>query len=290
MMEQKNQNETNDTGLSNEELNIFSELSGDLDFWEEKISINQGPQKKDLEYYLKLFWNIFLWVNILWILWIVLFYVFLHIQNSQNQFDKSYLNAFCGILLPEEHQYKFGSSCSWVKSLLVNVSWENEKLKTETVQELNSLVDWIYQMDNFINSKEVAFLLDKKSSKLNVLDILNDFDKMKNDFLDSDKKSIDCKDIKMKNDNTVTFECFAYSSNWDMNIKSASWKKIEWTSITLAASFLDFIQNNPSYNFKLLEKQTDFTAESLIWEWNFVKSTKFSFVLEYNNLKNSLSQ
>jgi hypothetical protein len=44
------------------------------------------------------------------------------------------------------------------------------------------LTEDIYAIDNFIYSKEVTFLMDAKVNKLNTINIMNDFDKMKNDF------------------------------------------------------------------------------------------------------------
>lgn len=290
MMEQKNQNDLDNQWLTQDELNIFSEFSWEVDFWDQKVSLNKEVEKKDLEYYLKLTSNILLWLNIVWILLTLIFFSYFKVQNSETQFDKSYLNLFCPILLWEDSQNIIWVNCSSTKALLVNLSTEIENLSNNTVTKLNSLIWDVYSLDNFINTKEVEFLLEKKNDKTPVLEILNDFDKMKNYFLDWDKKAIDCKNIEIQSGNLVKFECYSYSSDWDMNIKSNLWNKVQWTSITLAASFLNFIENNPIYNFKIIEKQTDFTSESLIWEWNYVKSTKFSFVLQYNNIKNTLNQ
>jgi len=34
--------------------------------------------------------------------------------------------------------------------------------------------------------------------------------------------------------------------------------------MTIAASFLNFIEKNPNYKFRLLEKQKEFTSENIL--------------------------
>jgi hypothetical protein len=40
----------------------------------------------------------------------------------------------------------------------------------------------IYNFEKFTNSKEMTFLMENKSNRLRVLDILHDFDNLKNEF------------------------------------------------------------------------------------------------------------
>jgi hypothetical protein len=69
-----------------------------------------------------------------------------------------------------------------VSSLSNDYKSRTEKLKNDIVSSLSLLSEDIYAIDNFIYSKEITFLMDAKVNKLNILNILNDFDKLKNDF------------------------------------------------------------------------------------------------------------
>jgi hypothetical protein len=75
-----------------------------------------------------------------------------------------------------------GDYCSSVASLSQDYKSKTEKLKNDIISSLSLLTEDIYAIDNFIYSKEVTFLMDAKVNKLNSVNILNDFDKMKNDF------------------------------------------------------------------------------------------------------------
>jgi hypothetical protein len=72
-------------------------------------------------------------------------------------------------------------------------------------------------MKDFINSKEVVFLLDASENKKNPLDMLVRFDELKNSFLETDKLKIQCNDLEVT-DNELKAKCFAYSSAWDRTI------------------------------------------------------------------------
>jgi hypothetical protein len=132
-----------------------------------------------------------------------------------------------------------------------------------------------------------------------VLDMLNDFDNLKNDFSGGDKWMLNCYQISITKDAVLSVSCDVNSSSWEVSDNNWKWiiwfswdrnsSVIEWTSISAAASFLNFIEKNPKYNFQLLEKQKTFSSESIVWEWVYVKKTNIKFKLKYNNLKNSLS-
>lgn len=277
--------------------NIFAELSWELDFGEnkeEKIEI-----KKDKIYYLKLYWVVFWYVNIFVLVIVVILYSFLSIQNNSSLYSKSYLDPFCFILLSDEMK-NTGDYCSSVSGLLQDYNTKTSTFKSEVVKKISTSINDIYSIENFTNSKEVTFLLDSKASRLKVLNMLNDFDNLKNDFTWMDKKRIICNQITISNDSTMDISCDINSSSWEVSDWNWNWiiwyswdrknQLIEWTSVTIASSFLNFIEKNPEYNFQLIEKPKSFSIESVVWEeTSYVKKTTIRFKLKYNNIKNNLS-
>ena len=295
MFEENTQKTNAEQSLSQEELNIFKEFSWELDFWPEKVSLYKEEVKKDKQYYLKLSNNIFSVLNIVLWFFILFFWLYLSVQNDETQADKSYLDPFCFAILWSEFK-NTNSYCSSVASLIPAYNTKSQDLTAKTASWLSKIVWDVYDLENFTNSKEVTFLVNEKTQKLRVLDILNDFDKMKNDFAKTDKQSLVCDNITVNKDSELDISCEAFSSSWESSDQGwiiwDSWEKnssIEWTSITMAVSFLNFIEKNPAYNFQVIEKQSDFDSESIVWEWAYVRKTKFSFKLKYNNFKNNLS-
>jgi hypothetical protein len=55
-----------------------------------------------------------------------------------------------------------------------------------------SLVEKVYANSNLLFSKDISFLLDKTDNKMRPLDILEEFDKLKNEFEPINKSRIQC--------------------------------------------------------------------------------------------------
>lgn len=275
--------------------NIFKELSWGLDFWHTE-EVKEWVVK-DKIYYMRLYGNIFSIVNIGIFIIFTLLFLFVKIQNNPENYSKNFLDPFCFVILSDEMQ-NTGDYCSSVSSLVVDYDAKIIALKKDIVDKLSLIVKDLYIYESFIDSKEIAFLLDKKTNRLNPLDIMNDFDKMKLDFSWMDKKRIVCQWLEILSDATLNVSCDVYSSSWEeaagwngiidttWNIKSS---QMEGSSLSIAASFLNFIEKNPQYNFQIIDKQKTFSSASIIWEWPYVKSTKLNIKLKYNNLKNNLS-
>lgn len=287
----------NSQNENTQETNIFSELSGELDFWAKKEEVVEI--KKDKLYYLKMTWKYMFYSNIWFVVILFMLYLFVSIQNNKDLYNKPFLDPFCFVILSDEEKNTW-DYCSSVSSLLQDYELKNKSLTEKISTKLSSMIWDVYAIENFVNSKEVSFLIDNKTNRLLVLNMLNDFDNMKNDFTGFDKWKIDCKNLKISNDYTLDVECNLNSSSWEMSnsawewIVWFSWDRKEWTidgsSITLAASFLNFIERNPTYNFQLLEKQKDFKSDFVVWEeTSYVKKTTIKFKLKYNNIKNNLS-
>lgn len=300
MEEQKQENSVNtaENKESNYSDNIFKELSWELDFWKEEVK-QEEKEPKDKKYYLQMTLTILWIVNIVLFIIFVLSFLYVKAQGNEENYSKSFLDPFCFVILWGLQEKNTWDFCSSVTSLVIDYDAKTATLKKDILDKL-SLVTWdLYTIENFVNSKEVNFLMSNKMNKLKVLDILNDFDRLKNDFSAWDKKLINCKTIKINWDNTLDMTCEIYSSswervdnNWGLWIVWDSWDRktslIEWTSITQAASFINFIEKNSSYNFQIVNKQKIFDSE-VVWEWPYVKKTKVELKLKYNNLKNNLS-
>lgn len=299
--EAENSSLESDKTENNEEIsnvisdNIFKELSWWLDFWDD-IVVENKPEK-DILYYLTLSLKISIWVNIFIFVVSLFSTLYIYIQNNPNFYSKPILDPFCFILLSDEMKNTW-DYCSSVSALSQDYRTKTENLKNEIVAKISPIVADIYSIDNFAYSKEISFLLNAKANKLKVVEILNNFDKMKNDFSWWDKKLIVCDSIVVSKD-YIDATCEAYSSSWETTsvrwwwIVWSTWDRnssvIEWTSISVASSFLNYIDKNPEYNFKIVDRQKIFTSDTIVWEWPYVRKTSFSLKLKYNNFLNNLS-
>jgi hypothetical protein len=77
--------------------------------------------------------------------------------------------------------------CSSVAALIKDYENKKSKLQKDIVDKLTLIINDTYVIENFVNSKEITFLIDNKNNRLKVLDMLNDFDNLKNDFSGGDK-------------------------------------------------------------------------------------------------------
>lgn len=283
-------------GNENFNENIFKELAWELDFGEKK---DENIEIKDPLEKMKKATTGLTFLNIFLAFVLILFWVYAYIQNNPNIKNAWYLDVFCPFILWDYAGNTLGSElgCSSVTALAGTYQEEAQKLKGDIAKKLDEVVIELYEMENFWSSRDVAFVLSRSVNKTKAINMLNDFDRLKNTF-SSDKKEIICKNIKITSDYVLEANCEVFSSTWERvnsNLKLGiiwdSWDRndlIEWTSISWAASFLNFIEKNPEYNFQVLTKQKVFSSEpTLVW-W-YVKKTKLDLKLKYNNLVSNLS-
>jgi hypothetical protein len=83
-----------------------------------------------------------------------------------------------------------------------------------------------YSIQNFNLSKKVSFLLEKNSTRLKPLEILDAFDELKNIFSPTDKGEIQCYDISIVED-SLSITCDAFSSDWNTDIVTINDGSIE---------------------------------------------------------------
>ena len=116
------------------------------------------------------------------------------------------------------------------------------------------------------------------------LEILEEFDRVKNKFSPTDKWEISCRDISISLWK-INITCDAFSADWNTDIVSLDEERItelSWwgTSISRASSFLYFFENLPDSRFEILDKPQTFTSEN-VQLWPYTQKTTFEFQLQY---------
>lgn len=268
--------------------NIFEDFKDDNDIKKDVKNLEKD-KKKDKFFYLSLLWVIFRYLNILLILLITILVTYIFIEKSENMENKSFLKPFCNLLLWVDLRM---NNCS---SLAVMNEKYDKKIELEKYSQFKKIYPILKDLDtieNFSNSKEVNFILDKMENKSNPLLILSEFDELKNKFSWSRKSKIKCSNINIVW-NSLTAQCSASTPWIDPSIPWIQWNniyKITWTSISLAASFLNYIEKDG--RFKIINRQKmfisrDVTGEDLYLVW-FTKRTDFNIKLEYRKINLSL--
>lgn len=277
-----------DTAFTEESSkNIFDEFSTDSSLINEIEKIKE-EQQKDLFYYFSLLWKIFQKIFILFFILIILSYVYIYIQKSKSFSDSPIIDPICSLFvdwsvyLPENTTY-----CSSITYLKDYYSKELSTLKTEQTKKILDNIVKVYEQDNFLKTKEVTFLLNKSENKISNLDVLEKFDILKNEFSWIDKSKIQCNTIEINtNSKYLKMRCYSYSQWYEKWIIWFSWRKnydeIWWTSISIANSFLNYIDKN-STDFTLVERQKIFTSENVVWATNwYTNKTSFDVKLKIN--------
>jgi hypothetical protein len=212
---------------------------------------------------------------------------YIYIQNNKLIYDKWFLDPVCKFIIwdtPIPENTTFCSSLSYTESYYTD---ELENIKLEYSQNIFSMLIWIYESENFSKTKEVSFLLNKTETKLKTLDIIEKFDKLKLDFLWIEKRRVQCNNLMIdSNTSILTMDCESYSKWYESNIIWFSWNKtdstIGWTSISVANSFLNFIEKN-SVDFELINRQKIFDTVNTVWEKSgYTMKTPFDISLKIN--------
>jgi len=260
--------------------NIFDEFEIDDSL---KDEIEKNSVKKDFIYFAEKIWMVFKYINYCLIFIAIIAYSYIFIQTSHSEFvdKKEYLNPICDTL-----------NGKWISNIFPTCSWiyySNKNLEDKEISFLKKMVVILqnsYELESVKNSKEAMFLIEKTNNKNDPVQILNEFDKIKNKFAPILKSKIKCENINITW-NILQATCHAYSTAWSTDIPWLEWKKttntISWTSISLASSFINFLSN--SDNFNVIDKQKKFNKNPYFWEGAYVYQTEFKINLEYiNNL------
>lgn len=276
-------NEDTETLKDKKSNNIFSDFNTDSSFEKEIKKI----EWKWKFFYLSLSLKILQFLFWFLVFSLIVIYMYIFIQKSESFKDSDLLNPICNIL-----NWDISKENSWCSSITVNNNLIKEKINNLYLEQTKSIIKIlpvIYESESFLNSKEVSFLIDKSENKLRVLDILWKFDYFKNSFTSFEKKKLKCFDVQInKLNNILSMKCEAYSSwysseiiwlSWD---KSLTWEYLSWTSISIANSFINYLDKNAEKYFSVVDRQKLFESESVAWiDW-YTNKTSFDLKLKIN--------
>lgn len=263
--------------------NIFEDFASDTQLWED-VRAQEKKESKDVFYYIKAFSELFKILNLVLILGVCLFLIYSFFQNKQELENYSFLSPICNLFLWDISSEVSG--CHGVKAYSSKIQTDLAAIKKSQFDQIAPLFEHVYELDNFTSSKSVTFLLNKADSRLKPLSILAEFDAIKNKFEPIDKSKIQCFDMTIKDDMTLTTRCEAYSSDWDSDISSVDNEKSSGTSISVASSFIDFIENTQWSNFKIVNRQKVFDHTNVSGNGIYTKKTEFDLNLRYTNTSN----
>lgn len=277
--------------------NIFDDFSLDDELKNEVDTFEKKNNKTLFDYSIK-YSLVFRVLNLLFFIAVLVVSFYVYIQNDDQKKDVSRMDPFCNFfisdipLLPDT---TYCSSISYTKKWYEKIL---EDTKSSIYKELAPIAISLYELKNFNNSKEVVFLIDKSINRLKPLDILDQFDTLKNNFSRLDKERISCSSFSIDSNLSISVSCTAKSPwTWEKSIPWYNWivswfwsKSVSWTSISLALSFINYLKLN-SDKFIVESENTSFSKPSTTrdnFTWEFFNETSFSLKLKYNNLDLSL--
>lgn len=275
--------------LENENIdstNIFDEFTDDENLKKEveKIKIKR---KKDFYYYLWKLNSFLKFLIIMCIIFFILLWWYFFIQNNKNFKSLPYFENFCFVFIGSMSDK---ISCGSVSNLLSDYHNKNSNLEKQIYFNNLGLVLDAYSISNFIFSKDVSFLVNKTENKIRPLQILEEFDKLKNEFEPINKTRLRCSNIRINKESILELNCSTYWWEWDNNIIWFDWKSwqnyIWWTSISRASSFINFLEKTENSNFILLDKPKQFSFTEIIDNYGYTRKTDFKLKLQFkkNNI------
>ncbi|MDP2090424.1 MAG: hypothetical protein Q8K30_02400 [Candidatus Gracilibacteria bacterium] len=263
--------------------NIFDDFSQDSSLIEEVDKLKK-ENNKDKFYYLSKTAHVL--QTIFWILFFILIILFsyIYIQNNKNISDSNLLDPLCFVFIGDiKNDDTF---CSSISSLNTKYKTRLENAQQMQIKGILGILEKLYEVENFTKTKEIIFLSDKSNNKLKVLEILEKFDNIKNQFNAVDKQKIQCNGISIDaNTSTISMSCSAYSAGYERGFKgfdASDDNFIKGTSISIASSFLNFITKKADV-FTIIDRQKVFKSESILGEkTDFTNKTSFNLKLKYN--------
>lgn len=264
--------------------NIFDEFSWDENLKKEVEKIKTSREKNSY-YYLRIISKFLKFFNTTFILLFIVLWVYIYIQNDETIKNTSYLDPVCNLFVESTGEY---SNCSSVSGLLDNYN-NKYKNKEELIYKYNLSLVWdVYSIWNFVFSKDISFLLDRTNNKIRPLEILEEFDKLKNEFEPINKSRIRCFNVLIDWDYNLEISCSAYSWSWDSKILWFSWEntdqnQISGTSISRASSFINFLEKKDKSKFILLNKQKTFEFIEIVDDEGYTRKTDFKLKLKFKN-------
>gem|GEM_PF-1519973 len=181
-------------------------------------------------------------------------------------------------------------SCSSLSGLQKTYVDKTETLRKQLIDEMSTYFSEDYKLKNFGASSEIHFLTNNKISRLRVLNILNEFDRLKNEFTGKEKLKVHCVDIRITEDSVMHLKCNFVGSPWIPGIigpKADANDRISGSTISYAMSFLNFIEKNPASRFQVIEYPITLTTDDTD---RGEKETDIEFKLKYSQFSLSIDQ
>lgn len=269
--------------------NILEVFSKDM-MREKKKEIQENLGGRDQVYYIN---KLTLFAKTLFFLFFfisITLTTYSYIQKNEEAIDLNYLSSVCWLFLWKEAADLYGD-CWSLASVKKEYDEKTNRIKWSQAEYITGLLDRVYALDNFLFTEDVSFLLEKSSSKLPVTKMLQEFSQLKDAFVSTKwVYTIECREVTLNNNWEMLLSCTSYTSDWsDSNIiwfngQVTWWNKISGTSITVASSFINYIQSQAN-EFKILEATTLYSFSDNIEEWKerYTKSTDFELTLKYTN-------
>lgn len=268
--------------------NIFDDFNQDESLLEEVDQLKQ-ERERDVYFYINKAGSTLQLTFVLLLLLLSILHWYIYVQNmvfADEEKDNQLLWPFCFVLLNWiDYDLDF---CTSVATLNQDYSNKLKSTKEDQITKLLSVIKTVYEIENFTKTKDVTFLKDKTDNKLKVLEIIKEFDDIKNEFAKVDKQTIQCKTLEIDQlSKVLSMTCDAYSAWYESWIRWFDWKNdpnslLKWTSLSIANSFLNYITLE-SKVFTIIDRQKLFKLENIVWSktW-FTNKTSFNLKLKYN--------
>lgn len=285
-MSEKNEFETIDfeswNDLKSDEKsskNIFS------DFETEKKEIEKEEKKRyNIFDKLNILLKVLQWVFVLVLLIFILWVSYIQIQKSETFANNEFLNPICSFF-----NWDLDMWAGWCSSITYNKNLIDQEIKTvfqEQSKKIFSILPIMYEKESYLNTKEIQFLVQKSQNKLKVLEIIEKFNYFLNYFTWFEKSKIKCFEFKIDSEKNFTMKCEAFSKwymydeiIWFSGNKNSKDESVSWTSISIANSFINYLEKNALKYFIVIDKQKVFESEQFLDTSNWYTS-KTSFELK----------
>lgn len=263
--------------------NIFDEFVDDTNLIEEVDKL-KNEKNRDIFFYLSKAGHFFQISFFIILFLLVLLFSYIWIQNNEKLSNSNILDPICFLILWDiDNTDSYCSSVSYLKNKYTS---DLKELEDDQSREILSILERLYEIENFTKTKEVIFLADKANNKLKILEILEEFDSLKNDFDKIDKQKIQCDSLIINSDKkTLEMDCISYSAWFEKGLRwfdGTTDSTVKWTSLSVANSFLNYIEKESDV-FNIIDRQKIFSSEVVLGQkTDFTNQTPFKLKLEYN--------
>ncbi|MBS9775231.1 hypothetical protein KGV52_00800 [Candidatus Gracilibacteria bacterium] len=262
--------------------NIFDDFNTDTSL-KEDVKKMKAAQERDTFFYLSILGKLLQVVFFLLLFASIFLYAYVYVQKSETMESQSYLDPVCNLLVGDVSIPS--GSCSSIAFLQKDFNSQLKTVQKKQARQVIEMLPKVYESENFLQGKEVKFLSNTSKHKLKVLEILARFDMLKNDFLGVDRKKLICANFEIDaQENILKAKCKAFTQGFSRVVGfegEKNIKNVSGTSISLANSFLNYIQKNSS-DFTIIDRQKIFSIDKEESQDGYTNSTSFDLTLKIN--------